>query len=161
MKKRITKYHMDGLIALLLFGVFAACLLAVLLTGAGAYKRLTKRDEEDYRRRTCIQYVAARVRQAERPEAVEIESFGGGDALAIVDGDGCITRVYYYDGYLMELYAEADFDLNPEDGERIMEAGGLALSVSDGMLSITVIDKDGKADELRLSLAKSGEESGG
>ena len=161
MKKRTTRYRMDGLIALLLFGVFAACLLAVLLTGAGAYRRLTIRDEETYRRRTVIQYVAARVRQAGKPEDVKIEPFGGTDALAVGDEDGRITRVYCYDGYLMELYAEADLDLEPEDGEKIMEAGGFVLSVSDGMLSVTVIDKDGKEDVLLLSLAKGGEESGG
>lgn len=145
---------MDGLIALLLFGVFAACLLAVLLTGAGAYRRLTYRDEEIYRRRTCIQYVMARVHQAERPEAVTIEFFGDGDALAISDRDGCVTRVYCYDGYLMELYAEENSGLNPEDGEKIMETGGFVLSVEDGMLCAAVTDKDGKVDRLLLSVAK-------
>ena len=45
MKKRNVKQHMNGLAALLLFGLFAFCVLAVLLTGAGAYRRLTARDQ--------------------------------------------------------------------------------------------------------------------
>ena len=31
-------YHLEGLMALLLFGVFAVCLLIVLLTGADSYQ---------------------------------------------------------------------------------------------------------------------------
>ena len=45
MRKKSIHHQMDGLVALLLLGVFAACVLAVLLTGAGVYQRLTERDQ--------------------------------------------------------------------------------------------------------------------
>ena len=35
---------MGGLLVLLLLGVFAVCVLSVLLTGAEGYRRLTERD---------------------------------------------------------------------------------------------------------------------
>lgn len=152
---------MDGLIALLLFGVFAVCLLAVLLTGAGAYKRLNIRNEEEYARRTCMQYVANRVHQAPRPSDVRIEPFGQGDGLSIPDGDGFVTRVYYYDGYLMELYNSADSVLNPQDGERVMEIGGLDLSLENGMLRVTVTDSGGEDREMVLALGNKGEDEKG
>ena len=41
---------MDGVFVLLLFCVFAVCVLSVLLTGAGAYRRLTERDRVSYDR---------------------------------------------------------------------------------------------------------------
>ncbi len=59
MKKRTTQHHIDGLAALLLFGIFAVCVLMVLLTGANAYRRLTERDQigrASCRERVC-QYV--------------------------------------------------------------------------------------------------------
>lgn len=143
---------MDGLIALLLFGVFAACLLVVLLTGAGAYKRLNVRDEEAYARRTCMQYVANRVHQAPKPADVTVEPFGDSDALAIADSDDFITRVYYYDGYLMELYSSASYTLNPQDGERVMEIGGLDLLLEDEMLTVTLTDTAGEDYEMVLAL---------
>lgn len=149
---------MDGLIALLLFGVFAACLLAVLLTGAGAYKRLNERNEEAYFYRTCMQYITNRVHQARVPEEVERSPFGDGDALAIPDEDGCMTRVYYYDGFLMELYSDAASALNPQDGEKVMEMGGLALALEDGILTVRVTDQNGKSNEMYLFL--SGEKGG-
>lgn len=156
MKKKTTGYHMDGLIALLLFGVFAACLLAVLLTGAGAYKRLNTRNEESYVRRTCIQYVANRVHQAPKPADVKVEAFGKGNALSIADGEDFVTRVYFYDGYLMELYSSTAFSLDPQDGERIMEIGGLDLSLEKGMLKVKVIDCAGESSEMVLALSDKG-----
>lgn len=42
MKQR--KVHLDGVLAVLLLGVFAACVLAVLLAGADGYQRRRKRS---------------------------------------------------------------------------------------------------------------------
>lgn len=159
MKKRSTNYHFDRLAALLLFSVFAVCVTAVLLVGADAYNRLVRRDAAVYDRRTCMQYVATRVRQAEEPGLVKVEAFGSGNALVIADSAGCITRVYYYDGHLMELYTDADTVLSPQAGEWVMEAGGLEFSLEDELLTVTTIDMEGEQSTLRLSL-RGGEGAG-
>ncbi len=155
MRKRGSQHHIDGLLALLLFGVFAVCVLAVLLTGARAYRGLTQRDQAAYSRRVCVQYIATRVRQADRAEGVSVEPFGEGDALVLSE-DGYVTRVYHYDGYLMELYASVEEELHPQDGQRIIPAGGVELSLEDGLLLVEVTDEQGVQDSLRLSL-RSGE----
>lgn len=49
----------------MLFGVFAGCVLGVLLTGADAYQRLTDRGQETFDERTAAQYLTTRVRQAD------------------------------------------------------------------------------------------------
>ena len=158
MKKTLTGFHMDGLIALLLFGIFAVSLLAVLLTGAGAYKRLTGRDEEAYVRRTCVQYIANRVHQAPSGADVTVEPFGEGEALVVRDGTGYITRVYCYDGYLMELFTAADTLLLPESGKKILEMGELSLSLEDGLLYVIAVDQGGKSVDMLLSLTDGKEE---
>ena len=150
-------HHMDGLMALLLFGIFAACVLAVLLTGADTYRRLTERDQEAYHRRVSAQYIAARVRQADREEGVSIQSFGGGDALRLADGAGYATLIYFYDGWLMELYASEDSGLAPEDGARVMESQGFVPTMEeDGLLVVRLTGPTGVEDTLRLCL-RSGE----
>lgn len=156
MKKRSVQHHIDGLIALLLFGVFAVCVLAVLLTGADAYHRLTRRDQAAFDRRTGIQYVAARVRQGDGAGAVTVESFDGGDALLLGAGEEYVTRIYCYDGYLMELFCAASDPLGPDAGERIIEAEALELSLEDGLLSVTLTSAGGEDSTLLLSL-RSGE----
>ena len=39
------KHQIDGLLALALLGLFAVCILAVLLSGARTYRRLAARDD--------------------------------------------------------------------------------------------------------------------
>lgn len=148
---------MDGLIALLLFGVFAACVLSVLMTGASAYRRLTERDQASYNRRTCVQYLATRVRQADQTDCISVDSdFGGVPALVLEDGYGFATWVYCWDGQLMELYAASGTDMTPQDGTGIMELQALNFTLSGGLLTIELTGAQGEQDTLALSL-RSGE----
>ena len=60
MKMKENKRKADAVLVLLLFGVFAVCILSVLLTGADAYRRLAERDEMSYDRRIAGQYLTTR-----------------------------------------------------------------------------------------------------
>lgn len=159
MNREKTEHHLNSLMALTLFGVFAVCLLIVLFTGAATYRRLTERDERTYNRRTCAQYLAARVTGADALDTVTVEEFGGTQALVLAGGTGYLTRIYYYDGYLMELYAAAEEAPLPENGEKIAAAGGLELSLEERLLTATVVSHEGDATTLHLAL-RSGEEGG-
>ena len=159
MKRQGIDHRMDGLLMLLLFGVFAVCVLSVLLTGAKAYRGLTQRDQAAFDRRSCVQYIATRVRQADVERGVSVEPFGGVDALVLSTEEYFCTRVYCYDGWLMELYAGVDAGLEPQDGERVMELDSLGLSLEDGLLTAEIAG-GGVTDTLRLSL-RSGEGAGG
>lgn len=157
MKRQGTKHQMDGLLMLLLFGVFAVCVLIVLLTGAKAYRGLTGRDAAAYDRRTCVQYLTARVRQGDLAGGVTVEPFGDAEALCMKDPDGFVTRVYCHDGWLMELYTFEDMELEPQDGEKVLPLEGLSLSLEDGLLTAEVRQGEDVTDTLRLSL-RAGEE---
>ena len=148
---RAPRRRMDGLLALLLFAVFAACVLAVLLTGARAYKRLTQRDQAAYDSRTCVQYVATRVRQSDTARGVEVAPFGDARALVLPEESGCVTRVYWYDGWLMELYSAPGTELSPEDGTRLLEAEQVDFTLEDGLLRAE-IRSGGQQSTLCLSL---------
>ncbi len=156
MRQKSIQHHTDALAALLLFGVFAACVLAVLLTGANAYRRLTLRDRAVDNRRTCVQYIATRVRQGDVEGGVTVEPFQETNALCLAQ-DGYVTRVYWYDGYLMELYCFAEERPGPEDGQRMMEAEALAFSLEDGLLTVDITTAGGGEETLLLSL-RGGEE---
>jgi len=137
MRERNKRQSISALATLLLLGVFGVSILSVLLTGAGTYRRLTWRDQMSYDSRTCAQYVAAKVRQAASAEAVALNSFGSSDALIIreeLDGATYLTRIYCHNGWLMELFAAADGDFAPEDGEKILPADCLALMQTGNLL---------------------------
>lgn len=152
MRQRTIQHHTDGLAALLLFGVFAACILSVLLTGAGVYRRLTRRDQAAFDRRSCVQYIATKVRQSDRSGAVRVVDFDGGAALLLGADEPCATWLYCRDGWLMELYCYAEEPLEPEDGERLLEAERMELSLEEGLLTVTIVTPGGEEDTLRLSL---------
>lgn len=125
-----------GLLALLVFLLFALCLLLVLLTGAGVYRGLVRRGEESYAARTTVQYIATRVRQA---GDVAVEEFGGCKALVFpetIDGERYLTRVYCHEGWLMELFSTGTAELSPEDGERVLEAEDLLVQLEGNLLTV-------------------------
>ena len=151
------KQNMEGLAALLLLTVFAACVLLVLLFGADAYGRLNRRDQISYNHRTAVQYIATRLRQADTANNITLEDFQGVDAL-VFEGDGqYITRLYCYDGALRELYSPADLPMTPADGEQILAVEHMTLDLQEGLLQVTLTDFSGRTDYLTLSL-RSGEE---
>ena len=86
----------------------------------------------------------------------QVEDFGGTDALVFREDSEYMTRVYCYEGWLMELYASQELEMKPADGERIMELSGLEMALEDGRLTLTVTGPEGGASSLVLSL-RSGE----
>ena len=160
--RREKDHSLNGLLALLLFGIFAACVLSVLLMGADAYQRLTERDRESYVSRTVAQYIATRVRQADRSGGISAGAFGGSDALELwetIDGEAYVTRVYCHDGWLRELFTDASGDFAPEDGEPVLEAESLSVSLSGaGLLTVEITSADGETQQVTLYL-RSGKEA--
>lgn len=163
MKNKGGKGNIGGLAALLVFGVFAVCILLVLLTGADAYGRLTQRDQSAYSHRTAAQYLATRVRQADvAGQKISVDDFGGRDGLLLleeIDGVWLETRVYCYDGAIRELFAFAGESFAPEDGQEIMPAQGLELTLEGQVLTAAITNEDGTIQHLTLYL-RSGEEGG-
>ena len=155
MNRTETKHHMDGLLALLLFGVFAVSILSVLLTGAQVYGRLTQRDQNAYNQRTGIQYLATKVRQAGQGGLVRVEDFGGEEALVIAEeaeGQTYLTRIYCHDGWLWELFTAEEDGFLPEDGEKLLAARDLTLELEDGVLRAELTDSAGRTTAITLAL---------
>lgn len=135
------------LMALTVFALFALCLLLVLLSGAGVYRRVADRGAENHARRTAMAYVAERVRQG---EGVSLEDFGGCQALVLAEEtpEGIfLTRVYGYEGFLWELYSREDARLSPADGEQLLEVKDLSFSLEEDVLTAWV---DGRELVLQL-----------
>lgn len=160
MKQQKTKTKLSDLAALLVFGVFALCVLLVLLTGADVYGKLVDRGQGAYTRRTAAQYLSTRIHQADQG-AVTVEDFGGLDALVLreeIGGSAYLTRIYCYEGWLWELFTAEGGKFSPEDGQRLLEADSLSVSLENGLLSAEIGFSDGTCRDLVLYL-RSGEEA--
>lgn len=142
MREHTKGFQINGILVLVLFGIFAISILAVLLTGAGAYRRLTERGQKEYTVRTIPQYMSTRVRQADVSGAVRIDYLDGVKVLALteeINGTVYVTRIYCHDGYIRELFAEQSIVLEPSDGECIMEAEQMDISLENGVLDIRIL----------------------
>ena len=130
--------NITDLLSLVVFTVFAVCVLAVLLSGTNVYRTLVHQGEERYTARTAAQYLTTRVRQSQE---LSVEPFGGCEALVlrqIIDGEPYVTRIYCHDGAIRELFCAETAALSPEAGTSILPAEQLGFSLSDGILQITL-----------------------
>lgn len=140
------------LLALLVFGVFALCVAAVLLTGAKTYQTLTDRGSVVYEHRVAARYLTTRFHQA---PMVEVEDFYGLQTLTVreeIGGRIYLTRVYCYEGHIRELFAAESANVSPGDGEVIIEADALTFALDGGILTVEITHPDGKIQKLLLSL---------
>ena len=150
MKYTFKQRHIASFAALAVFLLFALCVTCVLLSGAGVYRRLVQQGGEDHAQRTCGQYIATRIHQCRHGDLVSVEPFGNTCALVLrehVDGTDYLTRVYYYDGWLMELFAAAQEEFQPEDGEKLLPARALEFELEGGLLRTVVVDEFGTQTE--------------
>lgn len=151
--KNESKTKMTALMALLIFGAFALCALLVLLTGADIYKKITEREEKSFDSRSVPQYISTRFRQGDSMGAIRVNDFGGTDALEItqqINEKDYVTRVYCFDGYLCELFTNADGDFSPEDGEQLLPLKALEIEMEESCFIADITYLDGKTSRLIL-----------
>ena len=147
----------SGIPVLAVFALFAGCVLAVLLTGAGLVRSITLRDRSSYDQRTAVQYLTTRVRRADRAGAVSVE---GEDTLILREEIGGVcyeTRIYCHEGSLREMFCETGYALPPGFGEEILPMEALRVALEDGFLRLSVRLPDGRESEAALYLRSEGE----
>ena len=158
------KHSIDKVFVFILFGIFAILVGTVLLLGVNNYKSLIKRNKEAYNERIAIDYIAEKVRHNDTLGGVSVSDFfvkkDGISTLHLyqeMEGDRYETRVYYYKGYIRELFTLEGIEVQPEDGNPIMKAKDLSFSFKNQQLTIVSIDDDGVQSSLALYL-RSGED---
>ena len=151
MKQENKSLRITALVPLLLFTVFASCVVIVLLFGAGNYQKLTQRDRDSYQSRTAVQYLTTRIRQSDAMGMVFVGDFyeatpkTSGNTVFICEtlgGTTFYTRIYCHNGYLCELFAEESAVLVPEDGQRVFAAEQLRVVGEGDLLSFELVFAD-------------------
>ena len=151
MPTRMKKNNLGGILALLVFAVFAVSVLMILLNGADIVQKVSERDRASFDRRTAAQYVTTRIRQADEAGMIGVRTTDGRDVLVLseeIDGYVYETLVYCCDGYLREMFCESGLEQDPEFGEKILPLEGFETGIEDGVLRIVITFADG--DEERL-----------
>lgn len=109
----------------LLLGVFAVFSTLMVLLGAQLYRGIVSETEQASTRRILRSYVTNAARGNDAADMIHVESMNGTDVLVFEWKDDEVkyqTMVYYYDGYLRELFTGVDQPFEPDYGEEICEA---------------------------------------
>ncbi len=151
-----TGYTIDTMFVLVLLCVFAVSVLLVLLAGTGAYQDIAGKMEEQYKERTCLSYLDAKVRHYDKAGMVSAEMFDGCEALALyeeAEGVGYKTLIYCYDGYVRELFFEEGLSFQPDDGQTIVPAESLTVTVlAENLIQLECTGETGNRETLTIYL---------
>ena len=139
----------------LVFGIFAICIIATLSLGISSYQKIVSRDDVTYRERTCAHYIFTKLEQAENLDRVYLDEMDGSQALVIeeeIDGDVYATKIYCYDGWLMECFSIPDSGVEADAGEKLVPAKSISASITDKLISIDVETPDGDIVSVNYSV---------
>jgi hypothetical protein len=161
MNKKLKQIDATAPAPLLIFTIFAACILIVLIFGANIYRTFTERDRTGYDHRTIAQYITTRVRQSDADTLPFVGDFNDtsgketGNTFFIREKLGdvtCLTRLYCHDGYLYELFAPDGMDFDPADGEQILPLNELTFRLEGNLIFAEIEYADGFCETLVLHL---------
>lgn len=139
------RHIVDVLFVLALFGVFAASALMLVTIGANVYKKTVSNMNDNFEERTAYSYISEKIRQNDIYDSVEIGDLEGVSALLFIrrvgDDEYC-TCLYFYDGYLKELFMRRDSFTGTnllQAGQDIMPLSSLSMEeAKPGLIRLTM-----------------------
>lgn len=144
---------------LLCFVIFALYMLSSLLLvaiGVRAYRSVVVSGADTEILRSSLGYVAAKMRALDFEGQAYIDTSADVDSLVlpgdIIDGERFITRIYWYEGALYELYMLSGIDFLPETGVMLMPVQAFTMTRdARGAFRFTAYAGDGEARSLTMT----------
>lgn len=153
-KKYINAYK--PVLNLLLFSMYAVCLIVTIIFGAKVYNSIVENKEESFNKTVALSYITTKVRGCNDEEnTVKVEELDGKDALVIseeFDGEKFETWLYIKDGFLCELFTSAETEINPMAGTDIIPLEKLKVSIKGKKLNIFATDSKGESVNSSVNL---------
>lgn len=153
MSMRERRHGVNGLLTLLIYGLFALFSLLLVVVGARIYRNIVSAGNANTQVRSSLSYVANKVRMSTRAAGtVRLWEQDGIEVLVLESGtEGYETRIYYCDGVLREVYQAADQPFSPEMGEKLMEIPEFHIEETEnGHLVMHTTDAAGNQHSLHL-----------
>ena len=147
----------SGLFAFLLLVIFALmCLMTVFLSVRG-YMGINTDVSAYADQRVLTGYLRGKVRAADTPGAVTLREEATGTVLCLRQGD-YETRIFTYEGALLEQLCAPEEEFDPELGEHIANVTALTGEKTGRRLTLTLTRENGEQFNVTLAL-RSGEET--
>lgn len=149
------KHSIDILYVLLLFFIFTACALSLVMLGTNVYKKTVYDMNVNYEERTSFSYISNKFRQFSSSDGISLETFDGCDSLVLketIEGVAYCTYLYQYDGHLKELFTREGSGLHAEDGADIIAMKSFTQKkLTDTLYQFELVSTKGDTTTLYLS----------
>lgn len=153
--KNSSRWIINFIGTILLLGMFAVGALILMNVGVRVYNNVVTTNNNNFTLRTSLNYIATKVRSCDVRNAVEVVSFGDGNALCLTDksGDGTYrTYIYLYNGRLCEVIESEGHSVEPDYGFDILEISKFDVTEANGKVSLYIENIAGENEKLTLSL---------
>ena len=124
---------------IVLMVVFFLVMMISLVAGAQMYRNVSTMQARESTLHMQSGLLAGIVRMNDSADAVAKAAGPEGDALVLVErleSGTYETRVYRYQGNIVQEYGIAGHEINPENAIDVMESGRFEFSYQDGLLSV-------------------------
>lgn len=142
--------------ALALMGVFFVVLMIGLVAGVVMYRSIASSQARASELDMQAGIVASAVHAGDVHDALGVGQGPEGDALVLVDsisGSTYETRIYQYQGHLVQEYALAGHDYRPQDANELLEAEDFGFQIDGGLVTFEI---DGRSFDLYVRSAQDG-----
>lgn len=142
------RHTIDLLFPIALFLLFAASSLFLVILAANVYRKSVLREECNYESRTCLSYVAEKIRQSDENGGVKTGVFDGLSCLILrqtFEEQPYVTYLYCYEGQLCELFIQEGIIMHAADGQKILKVHDFEITEQEkGIFKISCSDGNGK-----------------
>ncbi len=140
--------------------LFAFCSLALALMGGQAYRQIQASVAEGFDTTVAAGYLRTKLSQFNHGGTVSLRNEDGVQVLAIestLDGTAFETRIYLYEGRLMENFERADAPFFPVGGMQVARLESCAFSLGqDGLFTAEMVGQNGEAGTASFAMAQGG-----
>ena len=128
--------------SMLLFLIFAACLLMMIAVAAGTYSRISSNFDKTFGSTASLRYISNKLKSCDSAEIV-----GQGSGI-ILRSDGVLDIIYFGNNGLYEKTVMSETDADLSGGDRIFELDGMTVSDLGDLYKITVAFDGGENSTL-------------
>ena len=131
------KNRSSSVFMLVLFAFIVALSLILVVFGSSIYRHIEQTRTADNVTRAGTAYLASRIAAGDNANALSRRQGPQGDMLVLtetVNGQNYETRLYLYNGQMLEEYKPADAMIDPASATAVVDTDTFTFSYADGLL---------------------------
>ncbi|HBC31286.1 MAG TPA: hypothetical protein DC024_08605 [Clostridiales bacterium] len=152
---RQNQFSFQFIFVMLLSLIIVILSVMIITLGKNIYDNINEDRNTNYELQVSLSYIANKIRQSDKNEAVEIKELNGINAVVInevYDEEKYQTWIYFYDGAIYEMFTDADNAFELSDGMKVVKAELFEIEkLKDNLYKFTAAS-NGEISELYLSL---------